>query len=1400
MKTQNFKVINISGKKVEIRLVKKGTTTETFPQNVQPQGAVNNSTELSFRMGPSTDVTTYEHFVFAHAGTPNLKNANDYVSNGSAFSIDTSNTTRVLSANLSLTATDSNYTTKKIGLFFKVRASDAEYVLADKIGSSQTLTYQLKGIPSTTNATIQTFTASVGQYFNDGDYYLPLFIGTLQELKSSWLSQSLGITPFYSTGGNLITQNISVSIQVEITGIQITNTATTVTRGDTFTVNTTVTPANVNVAEYTYSASDNTIISFADSHQPSATVIGIGNTTITVSARDNIGNVVQTSKAFVAQSAVERFSATVSANTAGTVIGFDTYSAISTGKLLIDWGDGTTENYQDAVQNRSIRHTYASSGVFNIKMLIDGYFTSIIHDPASTARLTAVTAWGEGEVDQFSFNGAIGLTAVPTTLPSTLTILDEMFLGCSAFNGDISGWNTSNVTSMYRMFEGATVFNRTLNNWNMGKVNTLSYMFKNATSFNQPIDNWDLSYLSIMVGMFQGASSFNQSVANIPVNQVTTLENVFDGASSFNQSLNAWANKLGNIVSLRNFLRNATSFVSGVSNFNTIRIETFESAFEGATKFNDDLSNWNVKYGLFFMNMFKNAAAFNSDLRWWCVKTINSPTGFSTGSGLTAANTPRWGLCPIKETTVTLTGLPSILMVGSTATLGYTIDPTSPIQSVVYTSSNTSVATISGNTLTVLATGSTTITVTVNGLWMGDQLLTATPAITPLRVTTTTTNNRVVGIACVNGNPISVDWGDGNKEVIGTGTQTTHTYTGTVASQIKVSVDGVNTAIGDITVFGAIDKVDNWYGGQINSLKFYQSGSSIAKTKLTSIPTTQPALVSTDYSWMFAECDLFNQDISGWNMSTVTNVEGMFFNAAAFNQPIGKWDVSSITNMAQVLRGATSFNQDLTYWCVSAFTEEPVQFSTDSALIGSNKPVWGTCPNRNLVVTLSTDKPTIGQGLKTRILYSTNPSITVTSEVWSVDDATIASVSTRGLVTAKAIGQTNVRVLLNGVYKAFMKITVTALNVDADTMLLKVTSSGALNVIADVDTLIDWGDGSSEVVLNTAEITHDYVDDGEYLVQLSPSAKVTNMQLSGNYAQVVQWSSLGYSRLQLGKSGVVTKLTDIPTLQPALLTNYNKLCAYLPYFNDDLSQWDVSAVTDFSQMFEGSPLFNSDITEWDVSAAVNMDKMLLSATAFNRDLSWWCVSAIASEPTDFSTNSGLIAENKPVWGTCPVRQYSMTIDDADIVVGGTTQLGFTLTPATTVRSVVWETSNLDVLSIDAAGNATGGSEGTVTVTVTVNKVYVATKVFTVNINVVLNAPENVSIQYVEAPTNVSASLNTLTIDCTSATNESGAFDFNGTFDVYIDDMDTPVLSNVTAQQIVEVYGNGLNDVDVDSVT
>jgi surface protein len=65
-----------------------------------------------------------------------------------------------------------------------------------------------------------------------------------------------------------------------------------------------------------------------------------------------------------------------------------------------------------------------------------------------------------------------------------------MFNQASAFNQDISGWNTAAVTNMDRMFESAISFNQNISGWCVSNITSEPVEFANSsvlTEVNKPI-------------------------------------------------------------------------------------------------------------------------------------------------------------------------------------------------------------------------------------------------------------------------------------------------------------------------------------------------------------------------------------------------------------------------------------------------------------------------------------------------------------------------------------------------------------------------------------------------------------------------------------------------------------------------------------------------------------------------------------------------------------------------------------------------------------------------------------------------------------------------------------------------------------------------------------------------
>ncbi len=88
---------------------------------------------------------------------------------------------------------------------------------------------------------------------------------------------------------------------------------------------------------------------------------------------------------------------------------------------------------------------------------------------------------------------------------------------------------------------------------------------------------------------------------------------------------------------------------------------------------------------------------------------------------------------------------------------------------------------------------------------------------------------------------------------------------------------------------------------------------------------------------LFQGAPNFNQDISIWDVSNVTNMEFMFNAAKAFNQDISTWDVSNVTSMTHLFSGTDmTFNQNLASWNIGNVTSMSNMFANVTSLSREN--------------------------------------------------------------------------------------------------------------------------------------------------------------------------------------------------------------------------------------------------------------------------------------------------------------------------------------------------------------------------------------------------------------------------------------------------------------------------------
>ncbi len=190
---------------------------------------------------------------------------------------------------------------------------------------------------------------------------------------------------------------------------------------------------------------------------------------------------------------------------------------------------------------------------------------------------------------------------------------------------------------------------------------------------------------------------------------------------------------------------------------------------------------------------------------------------------------------------------------------------------------------------------------------------------------TTTVNESITIPTTGDGYNYTVNWGDGSMPETGKTGDATHEYAAAGEHTVSITGDFPRIYFNNVKPNATkILAIATWGNIAWTSMESAFRGCS----KLTSTGTDLPDLSGvTDMSFMFALADLFNGDISGWDVSNVNNMEDMFALAFTFNQDLSNWDVSNVNNMEAMFSIALAFNGDLSNWNVSSVNNMQRMFS-----------------------------------------------------------------------------------------------------------------------------------------------------------------------------------------------------------------------------------------------------------------------------------------------------------------------------------------------------------------------------------------------------------------------------------------------------------------------------------------
>ena len=170
----------------------------------------------------------------------------------------------------------------------------------------------------------------------------------------------------------------------------------------------------------------------------------------------------------------------------------------------------------------------------------------------------------------------------------------------------------------------------------------------------------------------------------------------------------------------------------------------------------------------------------------------------------------------------------------------------------------------------------------------------------------------------------SVDWGDGNTNLISSSAQgeKTHTYSSAGTYTVKMTQTTGTVGIRGFKFNNGGDKlkilnVENW--GNIN---FDQPNVFNGCANLTCTAPDFPFIIGNVSSTLFQSCAAVTSiDVTRWDVSNMTNIGFLFNGCTNLSEldPTG-WDVSNVTNFNAIFKNCENLDISLGNWDISSAT------------------------------------------------------------------------------------------------------------------------------------------------------------------------------------------------------------------------------------------------------------------------------------------------------------------------------------------------------------------------------------------------------------------------------------------------------------------------------------------------
>ncbi len=818
---------------------------------------------------------------------------------------------------------------------------------------------------------------------------------------------------------------------------------------------------------------------------------------------------------------------------------------------------------------------------------------------------------------------------------------------------DVVNWSNIKWQSLKDAFKGCTGLTHlsAADVPNLSECTSLEAMFQNCTGLTTvpSIEDWNLSNVTSLKSMFAGATAFNQHLNRLNVSHIADFSGMFSGATAFDYSLGEW--NLG-----------------GVTDGNTAMLNMFDNSGISCASYKETLAGWNMKsstpsnirLGAANVNYGNGAATIRTNLQtnksWTFVGDLLS-------AGCDGADASG------RYITVWDTRIPT------TRTTGSPLDIATNIQGSNVTIDWEEVGNPANNgTLTGLS-----------GTPSNPLMVTGLPHAGVYRLKATIGTDPVLNLGWSNGDAGRLIY----LEQWGSAVWKSLNAAFLKARNMKV----LATDIPNLTQLSDL----NPYNGAMQSM--FQECSSL--TMVPSINSwSMPSDVKSIQS-MFQGATSFNQDLSGWDVSHITNMSNLFQGATSFNSPL-LWGskVSNVTNMQNVFNGATSFNQDITGWDVSSVTDMDGMFREATSF---NQPIglWDskTANVANYSVmfqkassfdqnlgTWTMKSGCYGDGMFERsgmrcenysatfVGWAAQTSFIPQAHFYAGDNCllplNVAGMAAHKELVRRGAYDMDVHYLAPDCKEDFYETTwqVPNTNTYQDTLTINAIGTNFTVVweaidstqyppayTAGIDTAANASPGHPYTLKN--KYGQKVSVPGVVKVKVFPgNGTLTGLYMPGAHSialtSVDHWGNNKWQRLDsafIGCERMELKATDTPDLSEVTGNDGLKYmfwgCMAMTDLHDKIGTWDVSTIKNTAGMFGMASAFNRNIGSWDVSNVTDMSSMFIRAATFNQPIGGWNVSKVTNMSAMFSHAA---AFNQPIggWNVSKVTDMRSMFDGA----------------------------------------------------------------------------------------------------------------------------------------------------------